>query len=153
MKLAGPVPFSPWAPAGSAVGGLLASAGLSDSSLTVLEHAGFWTHSSLVLIFLNLLPDSKHFHIITAVPNVFTLDLTPRGRLQPVPDIEDRVGDDRPVGIRTIEDLSWKGLLDLYTCTECGRCTDNCPAAKTGTIPRSRQRRTVWYEKCSSVAA
>ena len=50
----------------------------------VLAHAGFWTHSTLVLIFLNLLPHSKHFHIITAIPNVFLGDLTPRGRLRPL---------------------------------------------------------------------
>jgi Fe-S oxidoreductase len=122
------------APVGTVMGKLLARSGLSDETLLVLGHAGYWTHVSLVLIFLNLLPLSKHFHIITALPNVFARDLTPRGRLRPIPDIEDRVGEDRPVGIRTIEDLSWKGILDLYTCTECGRCTDNCPANKTGKL-------------------
>lgn len=119
-------------PAGSVVGRLLA--GTSDGTLNVLAHAGFWTHVSLVLIFLNILPYSKHFHIITALPNVFARSLEPRGRLRPIPDIEDRVGEDRPVGMRHIDDLSWKGILDLYTCTECGRCTDNCPANKTGKL-------------------
>jgi len=128
----GRVAWSVTEPVGSLVGKALAS--VPDGTLVVLAHVGFWTHVLLVLIFLNILPFSKHFHIITALPNVFAQNLEPRGRLRPVPDIEDRVGEDRPVGIRHIDDLSWKGILDLYTCTECGRCTDNCPANKTGKL-------------------
>ncbi|MBI2894100.1 MAG: (Fe-S)-binding protein [Deltaproteobacteria bacterium] len=128
------VAFSAIAPAGSLAGALLAGLDLRSGTLETLMHVGFWTHVTLVLLFLNVLPHSKHFHVITAIPNVFALDLGPRGRLRPVPDIEDRVGEDKPVGVRTIEDLTWKGILDLYTCTECGRCTDNCPASKTGKL-------------------
>src|SRR6187399_1784501 len=69
-------------PAGSLFAVLFQS--LDISTLVVLAHAGFWSHSTLVLIFLNILPYSKHFHIITAIPNVFLMDLTARGRLRPL---------------------------------------------------------------------
>ena len=108
--------------------------GLSTGTLTVLAHIGFWTHTSLVLIFLNLLPYSKHFHIITAAPNIFTADLTPRGRLTPIEDMEGKIEREETLGVATIQDLSWKGILDLYTCTECGRCSDVCPATSTGKL-------------------
>lgn len=127
--------------AGEPAGSLLAAAlaGFSPGALSVMKHAGFWTHSTLVLIFLNLLPYSKHFHIITAVPNVFLRDLTPRGRLRPVADIEGRMEREEPLGVSRIEHVSWKGLLDLYTCTECGRCSDHCPAWNTGKLLSPKQ--------------
>lgn len=118
--------------AGLGVGKLLQDA--PKPALRALEHMGFWTHSTLVLLFLNLLPYSKHFHIITAVPNVFTMDLTAAGRLPPIEDMEGRIERSETLGVATIADLSWKGLLDLYTCTECGRCSDVCPATRTGKL-------------------
>ncbi len=105
--------------------------GLDESLLTVMAHAGFWVHIALVLIFLNILPFSKHFHIITAIPNVFVRDRTPRGALPNVEDLEGKVERDEPIGISKVTDLSWAQILDLYTCTECGRCSDNCPAYTT----------------------
>ena len=116
------------------IGSVLAIAfgGLSSSTVTVLEHAGFWWHASWVLLFLNLLPFSKHFHIITSLPNVFFQPLEPRGKLPDVDDIEGKIEREEPVGVGRVEHLSWKQLLDLYTCTECGRCSDNCPAFTTG---------------------
>jgi Fe-S oxidoreductase len=117
-------------PFGSAFG--LAFSGLSDGTVTVLEHVGFWWHATWVLLFLNLLPYSKHFHIITAIPNVFTEPLDPKGKLPDVDDIEGKVERDEPIGISRPEHLTWKHILDLYTCTECGRCSDNCPAFTTG---------------------
>jgi Fe-S oxidoreductase/nitrate reductase gamma subunit len=127
---AGSRSFNGWEPLGS----LLASAmdGLPAGTVRLLQHLGFWTHVTLVLAFLNLLPYSKHFHIITVVPNVFFRDLEPAGRLVPTEDLEGRVEREETLGIRRIGDLSPKSLLDLYTCTECGRCTDHCPAARTG---------------------
>lgn len=129
-------------PAGSLFGVLLA--GASTQLLLVLAHAGFWIHASLVLIFLNILPYSKHFHIITSFFNVFLGDLTERGRLRPLApstealmeqvekasELED-MGEAR-IGYARIDHFSWKDILDFYTCTECGRCSDNCPAALTG---------------------
>ncbi|HSO00502.1 MAG TPA: (Fe-S)-binding protein [Candidatus Nanopelagicales bacterium] len=135
-------------PAGSLAATLLA--GVGASALVVIAHAGFWTHATLVLVFLNLLPYSKHFHIITAIPNVLTRDLEPRGRLPKVADNAEAIGEmvmkaaeepekAEPVGIARIEQFTWKAILDFYTCTECGRCTDNCPAHKTGKILSPKQ--------------
>ncbi len=122
--------FNWYEPAGSLAGLMLSSAG--DGVLGCLKHAGFWTHVSLVLIFLNLLPISKHFHVITAIPNVFAQSLAPRGRLPNVEDIEGKIEREETLGLARIDQMSWKGVMDLYTCTECGRCTDQCPAANTG---------------------
>ncbi len=105
--------------------------------------AGYWTHSILVLIFLNLLPHGKHFHVITSIPNVFLSNLGPVGRLPKDENIEkelkddddnssDNEDDDASFGVSEIRHFTWKDMLDMYSCTECGRCTDNCPAAKSG---------------------
>jgi Fe-S oxidoreductase len=129
-------------PAASLIALALASADLD--LLVPVATLGFWIHSSLVLVFLNILPYSKHFHIITAIPNVFLSDLTAPGRLRPMAEttelllerVEKASEASDPeaarIGYSKIEHFTWKDLLDLYTCTECGRCTDNCPAAKTG---------------------
>ncbi len=118
--------------AGALVGFMMEN--LGEGTLRFLMHLGFWTHSALVLIFLNLLPVSKHFHVITAIPNVFFQSLDPRGRLPNVADIEGKIEREETLGLARIDQLSWKGILDLYTCTECGRCTDHCPAANTGKL-------------------
>jgi Fe-S oxidoreductase len=136
--------FSFAEPGGSLMSVLLS--GVPSSVLTVLAQAGFWTHSTLVLVFLNILPYSKHFHIITAIPNVFLMDLTPRGRLRPLAENTEALmaqvekaseGEDllaARVGYSRIQHFTWKDNLDLYTCTECGRCSDNCPAFITGKL-------------------
>jgi Fe-S oxidoreductase len=131
------------APAGSVVASLLAP--LSVGTLKFLAHLGFWTHSSLVLIFLNILPFSKHFHILTVFQNVFFRNLEAPGRLPLVASTSEELGGmvekafenapgAAPVGKAKLEDFTWKAILDFYTCTECGRCSDNCPAHKTGKI-------------------
>lgn len=131
-------------PAGSAVS--LALQGLGLGSLVVLGNVGFWIHASLVLVFLNILPYSKHFHIITAIPNTFFSDTTPRGRLRPLAKSSEALmevvekatdGEDMhaaPVGYARIQHFTWKDMVDFYTCTECGRCSDHCPAATTGKV-------------------
>ena len=136
--------FHWFAPAGSATA--MALQGVSASTLVVLAHVGFWTHSTLVLIFANILPYTKHFHIFTVMPNVFTADLEPRGKLRPMAkdseELMELVGNaaelDDPneerIGVARAEHFSWKAILDFYTCTECGRCTDNCPANITGKV-------------------
>ena len=133
-------------PAGSFIASLLQSMSLKAPTLLVLAQVGFWTHVSLVLIFLNILPHSKHFHIITAIPNVFFRDLAPPGRLRPMAASTEKFMEmfeavsalpdptAAPVGIARIEHVTWKAILDFYTCTECGRCSDNCPAHRTGKI-------------------
>ncbi len=139
------IAWHPWPePAGSLAATLVQ--GASIETLVKIAHAGFWTHSTLVLVFLNILPYSKHFHILTAVQNVFLTDLTPKGRLAPIAkNTEELMGmvekamerEDMSIariGYARIEHFSWKDILDFYTCTECGRCSDNCPAATTGKI-------------------
>jgi Fe-S oxidoreductase len=123
-----PVAFHKSEPAGSALAMALAPLHLSSGTLHALVQVGFWTHSVLVLLFLNLLPYGKHFHVVTSIPNVFFRDLRPHGRLVPIPDIENQ----EVFGASKITDFSWKAMLDLYSCTECGRCTDRCPANRTG---------------------
>src|SRR3989441_4038430 len=88
----------------------------------------WWTHVVTVLAFAAYLPQSKHLHIVTTLPNVFFRKQTPRGQLSLIEDIENK----ETFGAATIRDFSWKQLLDGYTCTECGRCSDNCPALATG---------------------
>lgn len=102
-------------------------AGLSTGVLQVMETISFWTHASLPLIFANILPYSKHFHIITAIPNVFAKN-PGQNKLPTITDIEGKVEREEAIGFSKITDLSWKDVMDLYTCTECGRCSDNCPA-------------------------
>jgi Fe-S oxidoreductase len=126
-----PLHFSLWEPVASPLAMSFANAELGNGTLRVLMHIGFWWHSAFVLIFLNILPYSKHFHIVTAGLNVFMHDLKPN-RLPAIVDLEGKVEREEPIGFAKITDLSWKDALDLYTCTECGRCSDNCPAYTTG---------------------
>lgn len=141
QELGQPLAFHWYAPASSVFAFLLS--GVANEHLVVAAHAGFWIHSTLVLLFLNILPFSKHFHIITAVINVFFRPLDPPGRLPLVAPTSEALGamveqafegtpGAKPVGKAVAEDFSWKAVLDFYTCTECGRCSDNCPAHKTG---------------------
>lgn len=119
-------------PFGSLTAALLR--GLPGPTQHVLWQIGFWTHSALVLLFLNLLPYGKHFHVLTVIPNIFTRSLTPRGRLAPIQDIEGRLEREETLGVKAVRDFSWKDALDFYTCTECGRCSDHCPATNTGKL-------------------
>lgn len=133
------------------VGSLFAVAldGSGPESLVVFAKIGFWTHATLVMVFLNLLPHSKHFHIITAIPNVFTRELGPKGRLPFVGGTEaimakmEKISEEpegpETIGLARIEQFTWKAILDFYTCTECGRCSDNCPAHKTGKMLSPKQ--------------
>jgi len=116
---------SSWAPAVGAVAAALAP--LPRGTLRGLYDAAWWTHLADILFFGNYLPYSKHFHIITSVPNVFFMKLDPMGRLG-TPDLEVS----ERFGVSRVEDLSWKSVLDGYTCTECGRCRVVCPTALTG---------------------
>ena len=115
-----------WAPvtlgAASLVSGLNA-----DANLTILVMM-FWVHICTQLIFLNILPTGKHFHVITALPNVFLKSLGyPHEKTKPL-DLEDETAwEEESLGINHIHQLNWKQGLDLYTCTECGRCKDVCP--------------------------
>lgn len=107
---------------------------LPHGAVNGLLHTGFWLHSIIVLVFLNLLPYGKHFHVLTVLPNVYFRDRRGIGRLRPIADIEGRLEREETLGVKTAADLSWKDVLDFYTCTECGRCSDHCPAMNTGKL-------------------
>ncbi len=125
--------FAGYAPFSSLFAGILAQAA-SVRTVDVWWQVTFWMHAALVLLFLNLLPYGKHFHVLTVLPNVLARSLTPRGRLAPITDIDGKLERSETLGAKQIQDFSWKSVLDLYTCTECGRCSDHCPATKTGKL-------------------
>lgn len=115
-----------WIPVGSAfipiVQGLGATAHL-------FVEVNYWVHILIVLGFLNLLPMGKHFHVITAIPNVFFGDF---GKDTTIKYFDCQDESVEKWGYNALTDYTWKVMFDAYTCTECGRCRDNCPAYKTG---------------------
>ncbi len=101
--------------------------GMSASSAGQLITIGVLLHITIVMAFLNFLPLGKHFHIITGLPTVFFQRLEPQGRLSKL-DLEHS----DKFGVAKLTDLSWKEILDTYSCTECGRCQTYCPTYETG---------------------
>ncbi len=95
--------------------------------------AFWWLHAIVLLGFLNYLPYSKHMHILTGIPNVFFRSLT---KVNTQPREEFKKGNS--FGVGQIDQFGWKGLFDSYSCTECGRCSDNCPATATGKLLNPR---------------
>jgi Fe-S oxidoreductase len=119
-------------PGGMPVSNLLAGLFGGGHGTEIAERVLVWSHLLLVLGFLAFLPGSKHLHIITAAPNVYLSKTGPSGRLEPLRiDLETADADVR-LGAGVATDLSQKQLLDLFTCTECGRCQEVCPAWATG---------------------
>jgi len=105
---------------------------MSADALSYLLGGMFWLHIITQLTFLNFLPLGKHFHVITALPNVFLKSLGYPHEKTKVLDLEDEsVWEDESLGINHIHQLNWKQGLDLYTCTECGRCKEVCPTYTT----------------------
>ncbi len=116
-----------WQPVSRALAPLIA--GSSPAALHVIRQSNWWGHVFLVLGFLCYLPFSKHLHIVAALPNIFFRNLGSRGRLSKL-DLEDESIE--TFGANQLADFTWRDVLDGYACTECGRCTDVCPAATTG---------------------
>jgi heterodisulfide reductase subunit C len=122
--------------------------GLSNGALIAIERFGWWLHVLIVFVFILYLPLSKHLHIFLAFPNVYFSRLTSRGEMKNMPIIMNEVKSmmDLPIegaiatpseadlkfGANDVMDLSWKNILDAYSCSECGRCTSQCPANITG---------------------
>lgn len=120
----------------------------SSEALVTVERTCWWLHITGIFVFLNYLPYSKHLHIILAFPNAYYARLTPKGKMSNMPSIQNEVlyamqpelaptGDaaeatHKKFGAKDIFDLSWRNLMDAYSCTECGRCTAACPANLTG---------------------
>jgi Fe-S oxidoreductase len=120
---------------------------LSRSQARTVSEVGYWLHDVTVLIFLNLLPLSKHFHVITAVPNVFFGKLPPRNvdakaNIKRAPAASPAELDPPApgtTGVASLAQVSWKTVLDAFSCTECGRCTSVCPATASGSPLAPRQ--------------
>ena len=128
----------------------------SSSILVVLERSFWWLHILGILIFLNYLYYSKHLHILLAFPNTYFQNLSPKGRFKnnetvtkevklildpnadPYADPDDDIVPEK-FGASDITDLNWVQLMNAYTCTECGRCTEECPANQTGKLLSPRK--------------
>lgn len=123
----------------------------SESSLVAIERGCWWFHIIGILAFLNYLPYSKHFHILFAFPNTYYSNLEPLGEFSNMPSVTNEVKamlDPSFVpaetaagrfGAKDVNDLTWINLMNAYTCTECGRCTDSCPANITGKLLSPRK--------------
>jgi len=119
-----------WTPISALAGKLILPLGAGANR--VIMTMMFWLHIITQLTFLNILPLGKHFHVITALPNVFFKSLDYPHEKTKLLDLEDEsVWEDESLGINHIHQLDWKQGLDLYTCTECGRCKEVCPTYTT----------------------
>lgn len=126
--------------------GPLLFGGMSEGALHMVERIGWWGHILMVFGFLNYLPFSKHLHIVLGFPNTYFSNLKPKGEFTTLDAVTDVVAPNfdpayvaktdpnNPVrfGVKDVQDLSWKNLMDAYSCTECGRCTSACPQNITG---------------------
>jgi Fe-S oxidoreductase len=123
------LPASGWAPISSLFAAGLN--GISHNAAVVGFYISWWMHLLILLSFLVYVPQSKHFHIITAPLNILLRKTEPVGRLTKL-DLEDENAEE--FGVGKIEDFTQKQMLDFYSCVECGRCTNVCPATNTGKI-------------------
>ncbi len=123
----------------------------SETALVVIERGCWWFHIIGILIFLNYLPYSKHFHILFAFPNTYFSNLEPKGEFTNMKSVTNEVkamldpsftpeeAEPGRFGAKDINDLTWVNLMNAYTCTECGRCTSVCPANITGKLLSPRK--------------
>jgi heterodisulfide reductase subunit C len=125
---------------------------ISTPTLIGLERGAWWVHILGILAFLNYLPYSKHLHIMLAFPNAYFARLQPVGKIDNMKSIQNEVlyamqpelapteaAAPERFGAKDVFDLSWKSLLDAYSCTECGRCSAACPANQTGKLLSPRK--------------
>jgi heterodisulfide reductase subunit C len=128
--------------------------GLSHDTLHIIERVCWWLHIIGIYAFLNYLPYSKHLHIVLAFPNAYYSDAEVTGAMENMPEIQNEVlyamqpelapttasaEATKKFGAKDVMDLSWKNLMDAYSCTECGRCTAACPANITGKLLSPRK--------------
>lgn len=126
--------------------------GFSNSTLVAIERIAWWIHIAGIFAFLNYLPYSKHLHIALAFPNAYYAKLDSPGKMKNMPEVQNEVlyamqpelaptntAPPASFGAKDVFDLSWKNLMDAYSCTECGRCTDECPANITGKLLSPRK--------------
>lgn len=124
----------------------------STSTLSIIEHTAWWIHILGIYAFMNYLPYSKHLHIVLAFPNAYYAPLEAKGKMHNMVSIQNEVlyamqpelapttaAAPEKFGARDVMDLSWKNLMDAYSCTECGRCSTACPANSTGKLLSPRK--------------
>jgi Fe-S oxidoreductase len=122
---------------GRFISGLLADtvfSGVSPETAHTVSRVSWWAHALLILYFLNHLPFSKHLHVLTSLINVWFSNTSGPGRVGAMRPMDLDAEDAEQFGASDVEHLSWKNLLDGYSCTECGRCTAACPANLTGKV-------------------
>jgi heterodisulfide reductase subunit C len=133
--------FTPWL-----------TANYNQEQLLLVEKTAWWLHIIGIYSFMNYLPYSKHLHIVLAFPNAYYAPLIPSGTIHNMPDIQNEVlyamqpelaptnaAAPESFGAKEATELSWKNLMDAYSCSECGRCTDACPANSTGKLLSPRK--------------
>lgn len=128
--------------------------GMNEGTLIAIERTAWWLHIIGILAFLNYLPYSKHLHIMLAFPNAYYARLDAPGKMTNMENVHNEVkymmqpelappsnGEAQPMkfGAKDVTDLSWRNLLDAYSCTECGRCSAACPANQTGKLLSPRK--------------
>jgi heterodisulfide reductase subunit C len=126
--------------------------GVNPQTLQLLAKAAWWLHMLVVLGFIAYLPYSKHLHIVLAFFNGYFMNEEPKGKMPFMPHIFNEIksmmdpsftseqnAETMIFGAKDVPELTWKNLLDAYSCTECGRCTDECPANKTGKLLSPRK--------------
>ncbi len=127
---------------------------MTSESIMMIERICWWFHIVGILAFLNYIPYSKHFHILLAFPNTWYSNLDKKGKFNEMENVSREVllmldpsakvspaieGESQKFGAKDIYDLTWKQLMDAYSCTECGRCTSECPANQTGKLLSPRK--------------
>ena len=142
----------------------------NEDILHVISSIGWWGHLIMVFVFLNYLPYSKHLHILFAFPNTFFSNLNAKGKFNNMESVKAEVKlmldpsadpyaaaptTEAPqrFGAKDVQDLSWKQLLDAYSCTECGRCTSVCPANQTGKLLSPRKIMMETRDRLSEVGS
>lgn len=138
--------------------------GMSATTLGTFERVCWWLHIAGIFAFLNYLPYSKHLHILLAFPNAYFTRLQPAGKMKNMPEIQQEVlyamqpelapAESTPpakFGAKDVVDLSWRNLLDAYSCTECGRCSAACPATQTGKLLSPRKIMMDTRDRCEEI--
>jgi len=126
--------------------------GMSAYELNLIEKTAWWLHIIGIYAFMNYLPYSKHLHILLAFPNAYYAPLAPKGMMHNMPAVQNEViyamhpelapadaAAPSSFGAKDVMDLTWKNLMDAYSCTECGRCSAACPANSTGKLLSPRK--------------
>ena len=125
---------------------------LNEHQLHTIEQTAWWIHILGIYAFMNYLPYSKHLHIVLAFPNAYYASLEPKGKMHNMVAVQNEVlyamqpelaptnaAPPEKFGAKDVMDLSWKNLMDAYSCTECGRCSAACPANSTGKLLSPRK--------------